>query len=248
MSGRMHTAMVMRTTGAMVLSLLLGGCSWMPFFGGDDVLEDRSPRLAEVIADLPDVPATASVNQRPSREDVVAAYERVYGQIADRTENHAVGKRLADLKMGVGEERDIAGAESPYADAVVLYESLLENSEGEGKDEILYQLARANDVTGATATAVGYLDRLIDGYPDSPYIVEARFRRAEIAFSESRFRDAERDYRFVVDLGDTTPYWQNSVYMQGWAQFKLGDLEAGLASFFQVIDSVLGGADARLAT
>lgn len=230
---------------AIALSGLLTGCSWMPFFGGDSEFEDRSPRLAEVIADLPDVPPTERISQRPSRDDVMAAYERVYGQIADRTENHAVGKRLADLKMSRGEDLDIAGAEAPYADAVSLYESLLENTEGEGKDEILYQLARASDVTGGTATAIGYLDRLIDGYPDSRYIVEARFRRAEIAFSESRYADAESDYRFVVNLGDTTPYWQNSVYMQGWAQFKLGDLEAGLASFFQVIDSVLGEADAE---
>ena len=43
----------------------------------------------------------------------------------------------------------------------------------------------------------------------------------------------------MVAQGRDTPYWQNATYMQGWAQFKLGDLDKGLASFFNVVDSVL---------
>ena len=117
--------------------------------------------------------------------------------------------------------------------------SLLANSEGEGRDQILYQLARAHDLVGETDAAVGYLNRLVDEYPQSTYAVEARFRRAEIAFSAGQYREAERDYGFVVAQGRETPYWQNATYMQGWAQFKLGDLDDGLSSFFNVVDSVL---------
>ena len=59
---------------------------------------------------------------KPTRAEVLAAYEKVYGLIPNSTENHAVGKRLADLKMSVGEDLDIDGAENPYQEAVALYE------------------------------------------------------------------------------------------------------------------------------
>lgn len=213
--------------------LLQGGCASNKQQLGSGVT------LAELVRDLPELRVPESQPVRPSREEVLAAYESVYGLIPDRSENHAVGRRLADLKMSVGEELDIAGAEDPYRDAVALYESLLGSSEAEGRDQILYQLARAHDVVGETDAALGYLDRLIDGYPDSTHVLEARFRRAEIFFSRGEFRPAERDYGVVVAFGPDSPYWQNATYMQGWAQFKLGDLDEGLSSFFLVLDGIL---------
>ncbi len=200
---------------------------------------DSDGSIAALVGNLPELAVPEGEPVKPSREEVLAAYEQVYGLIPNSADNHAVGKRLADLKMGVGEELDIAGVEDPYRDAVALYESLLESTEEGGRDEILYQLARAHDLVGETDAAVGYLDRLIDGYPDSTYATEARFRRAEIYFSRGDYRPAERDYGMVVASGRDSPYWQNATYMQGWAQFKLGDLDEGLASFFNVVDSIL---------
>ncbi len=219
----------------IAVSVALSGCVWKKknrqLAGGSTI--------AGIVGELPELSVPQGEAVKPTRAEVLAAYEKVYGLIPDSIENHAVGKRLADLKMGVGEDLDIEGAENPYQEAVALYESLLENSEGEGRDEILYQLARAHDLVGETEVAVGYLNRLIAEYPASTYAVEARFRRAEIAFSAGQFRDAERDYGFVVAQGEESPYWQNATYMQGWAQFKLGDLDEGLSSFFNVVDSVL---------
>ncbi|MGE0622249.1 MAG: tetratricopeptide repeat protein [Pseudomonadales bacterium] len=215
--------------------VLIGGCASKKQRGSS------GESIADLVRDLPTLSVPEGEPVRPSREEVLAAYEQVYGLIPNSTDNHAVGKRLADLKMSVGEERDIAGVEDPYRDAVTLYESLLDSAEEEGRDQILYQLARAHDLVGETDAAVGYLNRLIEGYPDSSYALEARFRRAEIHFSRGEFRGAERDYGVVVASGRSSPYWQNATYMQGWAQFKLGDLDEGLSSFFNVVDSILAG-------
>lgn len=228
---------------ALLLITSLAGCSWMPFVGGKDN-EPRGPKIADVVADLPQLELPQAVAAKPTSEEVLAAYERVYGLIPDPNENHAVGKRLADLKMGVGEELDIAGVEAPYDDAVALYESLLTSAEGENKDEILYQLSRAHDLVGESQISLDYLNRLIAEYPDSQYIVEARFRRAEIEFSRERFREAARDYRYVAGLGDASPYWQNSLYMLGWSQFKIGDVDLSLVSFFSVVDHLLADTSA----
>jgi tetratricopeptide (TPR) repeat protein len=224
------------------LIVLLSGCSWIPFMGKKDearVKDTGRDDIASLIANLPEVQLPTAVAARPTQTDVMDAYERVYGLIPNVSDNHSVGKRLADLKMTVGEDLDIAGEENPYASAVDLYESLLLNAEGEGKDEILYQLARAHDVDGQTDQAVDYMNRLIAEYPESKFIVEARFRRAEIAFSREAYRDANRDYGFVVGRGDSTPYLLNASYMQGWSQFKLSELDDGLASFFSVIDMLV---------
>ncbi|MCZ6854435.1 MAG: tetratricopeptide repeat protein, partial [Gammaproteobacteria bacterium] len=165
------------TSGLITLTLVVGlsGCSWFRFFGDDDPYAEKYT-IARVIDELPDIRLPVATVAKPTREEVMLAYEKVYGRLPGRNENHAVGKRLADLQMSVGEERDIAGGENPYGPAVELYESLLLNDEGESRDEILYQLARAYDVVGNTERTVHYLDRLIDEYPESLYIVEGRFR------------------------------------------------------------------------
>lgn len=217
-----------------------GGCGW---FGDRGVMDPRAPRMADLLEDLPPLALSVPAAQAPSREDVIAAYQRIYGDMPDPRENRAVGKRLADLSMGVGEERDIAGLEAPYDEAIDLYETLLDAPGSESQDEILYQLARAHDLAGRMPESRRYLDRLAAEHPDSAYRVEARFRRAEMAFSQERYGDAEADYGYVVAAGRDTPYWLNANYMRGWAQFKQADLEPGLASFFAVVDALLAHGD-----
>ncbi|MFK7914311.1 MAG: tol-pal system YbgF family protein, partial [Pseudomonadales bacterium] len=172
-----------QTSAALLGMLLISGCSW---FGKDDAFQPSGPQLGKVIRDLPELKLPEHSAAAPSRGEVLAAYEKVYGLIPDLGDNLAVGKRLADLKMERGEEADIEGAEAPYADAVTLYQTLLEQSEdgaAEDQDQILYQLARAHDIQGEGEAAVAYLDRLIADFPESEYTVEAHFRRAESAFS-----------------------------------------------------------------
>ena len=87
--------------------LLAGGCSWIPFYPDGETAHRGPPRIADIVADLPELEMPQAVAAKPTREEVLAAYDRVYGLIPDVQENHSVGKRLADLKMGVGEDLDI---------------------------------------------------------------------------------------------------------------------------------------------
>ena len=171
----------------------------------------------------------------------MTAYREVYGLMPNSRENGAVGKRLADLEMQIGEEKDIAGDAEPYADAISLYEELLAGGAVEDRDQILYQLARAYDVVGDNQQALDYLDRMIDEHPDSTYMIEARFRRGEMLFSDEDYRSATPDYGYVVANGRDSKYWQNALYMLGWCQFKESDLDESLASFFGVVDDLNAG-------
>lgn len=229
-----------RLAGLVLALSVVAGCS---LFGRDgDVVRSRAPDIGDLIADLPDYEAPAEVGYSPSREDVMAAYRRVYGVVDDPTQNHALGKRLADLEMFAGEDRDIAGDVSEgdaYGGAIDLYETLLEQAAGEDLDQILYQLARAHDLQGEADATRSYLNRLIAEYPNSPYVPEAYFRRAEMAFSGERYDSAAADYEVVVALGQDSRYWQNASYMLGWSLFKTAELEAGTDSFVSVIDEAL---------
>jgi len=206
----------------------------------DRPLHVRGPDVADVVKKLPELELPEVRLPPPSRDEVMAAYRRVYGSVPDTRENQAVGRRLADLEMQVGEEKDVAGEAAPYQAAISLYEELLKQQGAQDLDQVVYQLARAYDVVGDAANARKYLDRLIAEYPDSTYIVEARFRRAEMSFSAEQYANAAEDYSFVVDNGSSGEYWQNANYMLGWCQFKDSQLDQALASFFVVVDSILG--------
>ena len=192
----------------------------------------RWPGRRRVVQKLPELELPEVRVPPPTRDDVMAAYRRVYGSVPDARENQAVGKRLADLEMQVGEERDAAGENAPYHAAIALYEDLLKHPDGQDLDQIVYQLARAYDVVGDDANAKHYLDRLIAEYPDSPYVVEARFRRGEMAFSADQYATGRGRLRVRGRARRTSTYWQNANYMLGWCRFKESQLDEALNSFF----------------
>ena len=167
----------------ILLLTMLSGC----LFISDAPLRAKGPSIAEAVDDLPEVAMPEVRMPPPTREDVMTAYRDVYGLMPNSRENQAVGKRLADLEMEIGEEKDIEGRAEPYAAAISLYEELLAGVANEDRDQILYQLARAYDVVGERQKALDYLDRMIAEHPDSAYMIEARFRRAEMLFSDENY-------------------------------------------------------------
>ena len=173
------------------LTALVSGCSlfgWFDSKGGP--MKVRGPEVVQVVTKLPSVELPDVRMPPPTREEVMSAYRRVYGVVADPRDNHAVGKRLADLEMQVGEERDAAGEAAPYQAAIALYEDLLKQPDAEDLDQIIYQLARAYDVVGNGASSKHYLDRLVSEYPGSDRVV-----------GNDRIHDDEKAVETQIDLG-----------------------------------------------
>ena len=226
----------------VVLAFSLGGCSWMTFGLFDEqngTVREKGPSIGRVVDRLPSLDLPRVEDHKPTREEVMSAYNRVYGMLPTVQENYAVGKRLADLHMDRGQDLDVEGAAAPYDPAVSMYEELLTQQGAENLDEILYQLARAADITGNPAKSLEYLNRLIREFPQSAFMAEARFRRAEFMFSAEDYRGAAADYAYVVGLGEVTPYFLNASYMLGWSEFKRSRFDEGLHEFFNVVDHLL---------
>ncbi len=207
-------------------------------------LRASGPAAVAVLAELP--AATVPTEQPPRMDEVVAQYERVLGTAPGAVNDDALVRRLADLKMNTVEaaESDAIDTASQRA-TIALYESLLESPDAADPDQVMYRLARAYEVVGDRATAQRYLDRLIAEFPYSRYATEAHFRRAESNFSADRFAEAADDYRFVVEQGQESLYWQNATYMLAWTQLKLGRPAESLTGFLAVLPQTLVADEVR---
>jgi tetratricopeptide (TPR) repeat protein len=100
----------------------------------------------------------------------------------------------------------------------------------------LYQLARAYETAGKTDDALWMLDELVTRHPETPRIVEVQFRRGEMLFMRKDYNAAESAYAAVVEFGDGSRFYEQSLYKLGWARFKLGWHQDSLMPFFDLLD------------
>ncbi|MDJ0911467.1 MAG: tetratricopeptide repeat protein [Woeseiaceae bacterium] len=155
-------------------------------------------------------------------------------------------RRLGDLELDATEaeqlQENIESLETRgYDNAVGLYQQLLEAyPDYRRNDTVLYQLARGYELGGRTDEALDVLNDLVERYPDTPMIDEVQFRRGEMMFLRRDYNNAEMAYSAVVDYGEESRFYEQSLYKLGWAQFKLAWHEDSLAPFFELLDRRIG--------
>jgi TolA-binding protein len=156
-------------------------------------------------------------------------------------------RRLGDLELEAGESQEsgdgaeFAGEES-YDNAVELYRQLLEAyPDYRRNDTVLYQLARGQETAGRPEEALATLDTLVERFPETPLIDEVQFRRGEMLFLRKRYNDAEAAYGAVIEFGEASRYYEQSLYKLGWSRFKLAWHEDSLNPFFELLDRKLEG-------
>ena len=223
------------------LSLGLAACG---IFGGEDLLgptlDDLQPaRLPDVSVAVPQVTLDA----------VEANYRRALETAEDPVIRRKVLGRLAGLEMTRAEQHQLDATEGGlrfFDEAIALYRELIAlpvdvdpataAQAATEQDAHLYQLAKAYALDGRMDESAAVLDRLAAEQPESSFIAEAQFRRAERAFSRGNYAEATRNYSAVMAQGRDSNYYSNSVYMHGWSLFKRSRYEEALVSFTQVLD------------
>lgn len=189
-------------------------------------------------------------------DKAIQSYRTYLQSVADDPARAAAMRHLADLEMTRSEaqyaqnlgklEQGSKGEVFPaaknltpadYENAVKLYRDLLESYPNyPGNEQVLYQLAHAYEQRGDSARALQILDRLVTSYPDARHIDEVQFRRGELLFVGKSYAAAEQAYAAAVRQGNTSPFYDKSLYKEGWAQFKQARYQDALDSFFQVLD------------
>ncbi|MFT4046480.1 MAG: tetratricopeptide repeat protein, partial [Solimonas sp.] len=202
-------------------------------------LKNRQPDLD------PETPAPpADADPARARE----AYQRVL-QLAQNDPRHAAEalRRLADLELEAAGSGDTeAERQAHYRKAQSLYEDWLRRYPDEAHaDAVLYQLAQAQEGGGAPLAAIATLERLGAAYPQSPLMPDVQFRSGELLFAQKRYAPAEAAYGRVLAFGQSTPYYEQALYKQGWSRFKRDAWPAELDPFFQLLDGHLGAVPAR---
>jgi TolA-binding protein len=181
-----------------------------------------------------------------SQERTIAAYQEFLKSAPNDPQRPEAMRRLGDLEMDLADVRaagDKSNTGAPdYKAAVKLYQEYLKNfPKDPGNDRVLYQMARAYEQGGELEPALATLDRLVKEYPRTRYRDEAQFRRGEMLFAMRDYAKAETAYETVLHGDSKTPYYERSLYMQGWSIYKQGRLDEALNSFFGVLDLKLAG-------
>jgi TolA-binding protein len=151
-------------------------------------------------------------------------------------------RRLADLELEASEAQQLRDNiesldSAQYDSATTLFQQLLEAyPDYRRNDTVLYQLARAYEIAGKTDDALRVLNELVERYPDTEMIDEVEFRRGEMLFLRKDYDEAEAAYKHVVAAGDSSRFYEQSLYKLGWSQFKLGQHEDSLQPFFELLD------------
>lgn len=177
-------------------------------------------------------------------------YRAFLDLVSDDTELRAEAmRRLADLELEASEAAQLAENldeldQSGFSSAVGLYQQLLEAYPAYRRnDTVLYQLARAYETGGQTDEALATLDDLVQRFPDTLLVDEVQFRRGEMLFLRKRYNDAELAYQVVVRYGESSRFYEQSLYKLGWSQFKLAWHEESLAPFFDLLDRKIDNPD-----
>lgn len=223
--------------------LQLHGCSVIGL--GDD---ERGKTLADLpAAKLPDTKAKVAVLDMARIEQ---SYQRALSSAEDPALRQQIMVRLADLEMARSEKAQLDSTDMRrhYDKPVAMYSELLKIQatsaqpvKGIEADQLRYKLAKAMSLDGRTVEAAVVLDQLAGTNPDSKFMAETQFRRAEKSFADGDYAAAERNYDAVVK-GNNPELQQNALYMKGWAQFKRGDYDLALNSFARVLDQLIGHA------
>ena len=233
----------------VIISLGLLACSSAKHKQENATLESLTKRTVKV-----------NPQQLPSANKVDARQR--YKEFAKSTNNQELRamamERLADIELETKQTKKFKEAElkeaelrarkkgsttvvdtdkfGDYANVAKQYEKLLKRyPKSKDNERILYQLARAYDLSGQPKQSLRVLTRLMKEFPENKHAEEVQFRRGEIYFSLNDYKNAEHAYGYVLSNKDS-PFYERSIYKHGWALFKLNRLQQARYSFYKLLD------------
>lgn len=122
-------------------------------------------------------------------------------------------------------------------EAIELYQKLLDEYPlYERNDQVLYQMSRAYEELGRNDDAMQVMNRMAREFPDSHYLDEVQFRRAEYSFIRRKYLDAEDAYTSIVNLGVGSSFYPLALYKLGWTFYKQELYEEALDRFIALLD------------
>ncbi|TJY61153.1 tetratricopeptide repeat protein [Sinimarinibacterium sp. CAU 1509] len=148
-------------------------------------------------------------------------------------------RRSADLRVQIADAGDDTdGVE--LNKAIAAYQRILKDVPTyPHNDRVMYQLARAYQLSGDNDRATAQLRELGQSYPDSERTADGMFRAAELLYTKGNYADAATAYATVVAFGPDNHFHDIAQYKYGWALFQQGKYSDALPVFMAVLDREL---------
>lgn len=205
-------------------------------------LHQPSPEILRRMADLS---LQAVEHQLQEEEPLKGFAQSHYGQYLG-LHRYPKQPQLAFTHSGVGQQELKVLQEAPIEanvyTAAFLYHTLLHfpltHSQ---RAEALYRLAHTYSLAAEEELSLEALTRLVDDHPQSPFYVEAQFRRGEILFQQEALAQAAEAYAAVIKVPDSE-FYQQSLYKLGWSLYQQEKFTDALPLFFSLYDSFLNEA------
>ncbi len=154
----------------------------------------------------------------------------------------ALQQRLAQLQLQQGEAQLDTNADTVSLQrSVELTEAWLarastSSATAKTRAEMLYLLAKAQDMQTQHQQALASLTKLTQEYPHHLLSFESEFRLAEDFYSRSDYEQALVHYQRVLSFQQPTQSLSvNALYMSGWCLYKLNQYPQALKPFDQVL-------------
>lgn len=247
----MKNALPLRLSPLALALLLAAGCASAP---PPAPVTTAQTRFAGTLADLENREIEIKHEQvlPQSAEEVLSNYQTALKLFNDPAARLDTLKRMADLTMESSQARDTdtpAGAAPTsqpartvavnYAEAVQLYQEVLKSAQTPAeRADAYYNLAKAYDLNGQRRESVDMLRQLLAQHPDSPAVLESRFRIAEYEFSVGQYLAAADNYAEVVRRDSSGDFRDQALYKRGWALYRASDYDNALPIFFQVLEEL----------
>lgn len=224
------------SVGLGAAALLLAACAGAP------PARQASAVLASLDSDTAHsaLPAVPTPMDAPDPQSALDNYRALLDLDISPDIRLEAERRIADLKVRIADENGNTGNRSQQetAEAIAVYHRLLAmRPHAAGNDEILYQLARAEQNSGDTGAALRALGELTRDYPQSRLLMAAHYTRGEILFAEHEFRAAENEYAAAATSSGALLL--PARYKLGWSLYKQGEYERSITAFLQLLDEVL---------
>jgi len=210
----------------------------------------RADKLAKIYQQLltlePNPEVRTQVEYRLVQINTQMFENQTFGALADVNEQtSSIDKNEAEKSSTQAEEDALTLAQLKANDQAL--EALVQNykrlltlyPDRTDNEHIQYQYAKALDLQGKLDESLAAMETLLTKYPDTEYIAELNFRRGEIYYNLQNYSSALMAYKQVINARFNDKYLINSIYMSGWAKFKLNRLASANQSFLAVFDEII---------
>ena len=194
---------------------------------------------------LPSAPPASPVIDA---QTVLNTYRSFLNEAPDSLSYREALRRSADVELETAEHLKSPAAtsmanQSTLQTAIASYLGYLDKFPGDDNNEkVLYQLAKAYDLSGQMEKSLATLERLLQKHPDGRYSEEALFRSGEMYFSMREHTAAQHAFELIIQKYPQSLYFERALYMSGWSLYLQNRFAEALQTFFTLFDRKLGTA------